>query len=56
MYMKNFLTTNTSLISVKKKVISKMNDVSEVEIIDEFVGLQLNMYSIKNIVGKESNA
>ena len=38
-----------------KKVIGKMKDESEGKIIGEFVGLKSNMYSIKNIDGKESN-
>ena len=38
-----------------KKVIGKMKDVSEGKIIDEFVGLKSNMYSMKSIDGKESN-
>ena len=38
-----------------KKVIAKMKDESEEKIMDEFVGLKSNMYSIKNIDGKESN-
>ena len=32
-----------------------MKDVSEGNIIDEFVGLKSKMYSIKNIDGEESN-
>ena len=32
-----------------------MKDDSKGKIIDEFVGLQSKMYSIKNIDGKESN-
>ena len=32
-----------------------MNDVPEGKIIDEFVGLKLKMYCMKNINGKESN-
>ena len=38
-----------------KKAIGKMKDVSKGIIIEEFVGLKSNMYSIKNIDGKESN-
>ena len=38
-----------------KKVIGKMKDESEGNIIDEFVGLKSKMYSMKNIDGKESN-
>ena len=38
-----------------KNVLGKMKDVSEAKIIDEFVGLKSKMYSMKNIVGKESN-
>ena len=45
---KFFNTTN-------KKVIGKMKDKSEGKIIGEFVGLKSNMYSMKNIDGKESN-
>ena len=37
------------------KVSDKMKDVSEGKIIDEFVGLKSNMYSMKSIDGKESN-
>ena len=67
MFIKNFLNTNTCLVSVtiqkiqkffahsNKKVIGKMKDVSEAKIIDEFVGLKSKMYSMKNIDGKESN-
>ena len=32
-----------------------MKDVSEGKIIDEFVGLNSTMHSMKNIDGKESN-
>ena len=62
--MKNFLSTNTCLISVtiqkffdptNKTVIGKMKEVSEGKIIDEFVGLKSKMYSMKNIDVKESN-
>ena len=38
-----------------KKVIGKMKDESEEKIINEFVGLKSKMYSMKKIVGKESN-
>ena len=38
-----------------KKVIGKMKDKSEGKIIGEFVRLKSNMYSMKNIDGKESN-
>ena len=38
-----------------KKAISKMKDVFEGKIIDEFVGLKSKIYPIKNIGGKESN-
>ena len=38
-----------------KKVIGKMEDELEGEIIDEFVGLKSKMHSMKNIDGKESN-
>ena len=66
--MKSFLSTSTCLILVTirkiesflmrliKKVIGKMKDEFEGEIIDEFVELKSKMYSIKNIDGKESNA
>ena len=37
------------------KVSDKMKDVSEGKIIDEFVGLKSNMYSMKSIDGKDSN-
>ena len=64
--MKNFLSTNTCLILAifqktkffdlaNKKVIGKMKDMSEGKINDEFVGLKTEMYSMKNINGKESN-
>ena len=62
--MKNFLSTNTCLISVtiqkffdptNKTVIGKMKEVSEGKIIDEFVGLKSKMYSMKNTDGKESD-
>ena len=39
-----------------KKVIGKINDVSDGKIIDEFVGLKSKMHSMKNIDGKVSNA
>ena len=38
-----------------KKVIGKTKDDSEGKIIGEFVGLKSEMYSMKNIHGKESN-
>ena len=38
-----------------KKVIGKMKDESEGEIIDEFVGLKSKMHSMKSIDGKESS-
>ena len=38
-----------------KKVIGKMKDESEGNIIGEFVGLNSKMYPMKNIDGKESN-
>ena len=38
-----------------KKVIGKMKDQSTGKIIGEFVGLKSEMYSVKNIDGKESN-
>ena len=41
--------------STNKNVIAKMKDVSEGEIIDEFVGLKSKMQSIKNIDGEEFN-
>ena len=59
MFMKNFLSTNICLTSVtirkiqisfdqaNKKVIGKMEDESEGEIIVEFVGLKPKIYSIK---------
>ena len=40
---------------VNEKVISKMKDVPEGKINDEFVGLKSKVYSMKNIDGKESN-
>ena len=40
---------------IDEKVIGKMKDVSEGKINDEFVGLKSEMYSVKNIDGKESN-
>ena len=59
MFMKNFLSTNICLTLVtirkiqisfdqaNKKVIGKMEDQSEGEIIVEFVGLKPKIYSIK---------
>ena len=41
--------------STNAKVIGKMKGESEGKIIDEFVGLKLKMYSMKNIDDKESN-
>ena len=38
-----------------KKVIGKMKDPSEEKINDEFVWLKSEMYSMKNIEGRESN-
>ena len=38
-----------------KKVVGKMKDEWEEKIINEFVGLKSKMYSMKKIVGKESN-
>ena len=38
-----------------KKVIGKMKDPSEEKINDEFVWLKSEMYSTKNIEGRESN-
>ena len=38
-----------------KKAIGKMKDVSKGIIVEEFVGLKSNMYSMKNIDSKESN-
>ena len=38
-----------------KKVIDKMKDVFEGQLIDEFVRLKSKMHSLKNIDGKESN-
>ena len=38
-----------------KTVIGKMKDQSTGKIIGEFVGLKSEMYSVKNIDGKESN-
>ena len=38
-----------------EKVIGKMKDEPEGKIIDEFVGLKLKMYSMKNLDDKESN-
>ena len=71
MFMKNFLSTRICLISVTiqkiqsflifffdradKKVIGKMKDESEEKIIHEFFGLKSKMYSMKNIIGKQSN-
>ena len=62
--MKNFLSTNTCLISVtiqkifdptNKTVIGQMKEVSEGKIIDKFVGLKSEMYYMKNTDGKESD-
>ena len=70
MFIKNFLNTNTCLVSVtiqkiqkffaqsNKKVIGKMKDVSEGKIIDNFVGLKSKMHFMKNekyIDGKETD-
>ena len=38
-----------------KKVIGKMKDESEGKVIEEFVGLESKMHSMKNIDGKETN-
>ena len=38
-----------------ENVIGKLEDGSEGKIIGQFVGLKLEMYSMKNIDGKESN-
>ena len=51
----NFPKNSKFFGEANKKVIGKMKDVSEGIAIDEFVGLKLKMYSIKNIDGKESN-
>ena len=65
--MKKFLSVKICLILVtiqkiqsffnetNKKVIGKMKDESSGVIVDEFVGLKSEMYSIKKIDGKESN-
>ena len=65
--MKNILSTSACLILVtiqkvrrffdqaNKKLIDKMEDVSEGKIKDEFVGLNSKMHSMKNTDGKESN-
>ena len=67
MFMKKFLSVKICLILVtiqkiqsffnetNKKVIGKMKDESSGVIVDEFVGLKSEMYSIKKIDGKESN-
>ena len=41
--------------ATNKKVIAKMKDESEWEIIDEFLGLKSKVHSMKNIYGKKSN-
>ena len=51
----NYLEDSKFFDQANKKVIGKMKDVSEGKIIDEFVGLKSNMYSMKSIDGKESN-
>ena len=38
-----------------KNVIGKLEDKSEGKILRQFIGLKLEMYSMKNIDGKESN-
>ena len=62
--MKKVLTTNICLILVtiqkifdptNKKVIGIMKGVFEGKEIGEFVGLELKIYSITNIDGKESS-
>ena len=65
MFMKNFLSTCLILVTIQKiqsffdvtnkKFICKIKDESEGKIIDEVVGLKSKMYSMKNIIGKESN-
>ena len=58
MFIKNFLNGKICFFdSTNKKVIGKMKDeFSGVSIIiDEFVGLESKIYSIKKIDGKESN-
>ena len=64
MFMKSFLSTSICSILVtiqiffdetNKKVIGKMKDESEGNIINEFFGLKSKMQSMKNIDGKESN-
>ena len=51
----NFPKTSKFFDEFNKKIISKMKDVSEGKIIDEFVGLKSKMHSMKNIDGEESN-
>ena len=52
---RNYPKDSKFFYKANKKVIGKMKDVSEGKIIDEFVGLKLKMYSMKNIDSKESN-
>ena len=51
----NFPKDTKFFDETNKKVIGKMKDESEGQIIEEFVGLKSKMHSMKNIDGKESN-
>ena len=51
----NYLEDSKFFDETNKKVIDKMKDESEGNMIDEFVELKSKMYSMKNIDGKESN-
>ena len=50
----DFAKNSNFFDEANKNVIGNMKNVSEGKIIDEFVGLKSEMYSIKNIDGKES--
>ena len=51
----NYLEDSKIFNKTNKKVISKMKDEFDGVIVDEFVGLNSKMYSIKNSDGKECN-
>ena len=51
----NYPKNSKFLDETNKRVIVRMKDLSEGKIIDKFVGLKSNMYSMKDIDSKESN-
>ena len=51
----NYPKDSTFFDQANRKVIGKMKDESEGKIIGQFVGLKSEVYSLKNIDGKESN-